>query len=160
MCGLMSAGIHVLHAGLMPTPALAYSLKGTDSKAGVMVTASHNPPEDNGLKVWNNDSSAYTTQQEKELEKIIADKSFENADWEKIGSSERIEILEDYMQGISSSVNIKNKYKVALDCGGGAACAVSPKLLENYSTELNKTFCVQRFLRYSVCADGQWKEKT
>src|SRR3989344_6226214 len=65
--GLESAGISVVRAGMIPTPTLSFAARKLNS-AGVMVTASHNPAEYNGIKLWNPDGSAFTPEQENEIE--------------------------------------------------------------------------------------------
>lgn len=136
--GLLSSGIDVISVGIVPTPALAFAAKEFGATAGVMVTASHNPPEYNGIKLWNGDASAYTSEQEAELEKIIAGKTFKKSD--EPGTISEEGIRDRYIGFLKGSVNIRHEYRIALDCGNGTACVVSPLLLRTYSSDLESIF--------------------
>tara|TARA_Y100000310_G_C20639452_1_gene793058 strand:+ start:258 stop:1586 length:1329 start_codon:yes stop_codon:yes gene_type:complete len=140
--GLESTGVETIRTGLAPTPALAFATKKLGMNAGVIITASHNPPEYNGMKFWQGDSSAYSKEMEEELEKLVngaAGQSESGASWENIHSSTSIDIISDYSKAITGFVELKNKHKIALDCGNGAACAVSPGLLSQFG-EVSKIF--------------------
>jgi len=74
--GLLSCGVNVVDLGILPTPALALLTRESGFAAGIMVTASHNPPEFNGIKLFTQDSSGYGQAQEAEIEKIFFEKQF------------------------------------------------------------------------------------
>src|SRR4030042_408175 len=74
--GLLSCSVNVVELGVFPTPALALLTRELDSAAGIMVTASHNPPEFNGIKLFAQDASGYSQAQEAEIEKIFFGKQF------------------------------------------------------------------------------------
>ena len=74
--GLLSCGVNVVDLGILPTPALALLTRESDFAAGIMVTASHNPPEFNGIKLFAHDASGYSQAQEVEIEKIFFGKQF------------------------------------------------------------------------------------
>ncbi len=131
--GVESTGIKIIRTGVVPTPALAFATKKLGMQAGIIITASHNPPEYNGIKFWNADTSAYTPEMEKEIEKKVDSKS-QLADWREIAGSEKVDILDDYTKTILKAAEIKQKHKIALDCGHGAACVVSPELLSQVGT--------------------------
>jgi phosphoglucosamine mutase len=83
--GLVAAGAKYEDAGVLPTPTLAGAARRFD--AGVMITASHNPPEYNGIKLLNPDGSAFSPAQQKEIEELILGESLEVAPWSEIGQS-------------------------------------------------------------------------
>ncbi len=139
--GLESAGIDVLKAGIVPTPVLAYSVKEKECKAGVMITASHNPPEYNGIKLWQENSMAFTSKLEEKIEEKIEKQKFKRADWKKIGHSKEIDLADDYISKIKKEVRINDRYKIALDCGGGSNSIISPLVLSEFSHGLKKIFC-------------------
>lgn len=74
--GLMSAGVDVTDMGLLPTPLLAFATRELGCAAGIVVTASHNPPEYNGIKLFNGDGAGYTPEQEKRVEDTYYQKRF------------------------------------------------------------------------------------
>ncbi len=128
--GILQGGCDVLHLGMVPTPVVGYATMKLKAEAGVMITASHNPPEYNGIKFWNPDGMAYTPAQERSIEKIIHKEEFQQASWKNIGDLEDISaIVSDYMDDLLSKVNIKSALKVVIDCGNGAASFISPLIL-------------------------------
>jgi len=74
--GLCSSGIDVTDLGILPTPVLAFLTRDMGFETGIMVTASHNPPEFNGIKLFNGNSIGYSRAQESEIEKIYGEKRF------------------------------------------------------------------------------------
>ena len=133
--GLMSSGRGVAEAGLVPTPALQYATKTLGYRGGVMVTASHNPAEYNGLKVVGSDGVEITRLDEQRIEKIFRDGSLGRADWKNVGTS-RAEpsVIKTYLNGILSKVNTRliagRKFTVVMDPGNGAQCLAAPYLLD------------------------------
>ena len=132
--GLMSSGRDVAEAGLVPTPALQYFAKSS-SKGGVMVTASHNPPEYNGLKVCGPDGVEVPRLDEQRIEKIFFEGSQTKADWKTIGvARQENSVVRNYISGILSRVNVKmiaeRRFTVVMDLGNGAQCVAAPYLVE------------------------------
>jgi len=139
--GLMSSGRDVAEAGLVPTPALQYAVKTMGFKGGVMVTASHNPAQYNGLKVAGSDGVEVPRLDEQRIEKIFFDRSQTKADWKTIGVA-RLEpsVVRNYIAGILSKVNSKlvsgRKFTVVMDAGNGAQCVAAPYLVEALGCKL------------------------
>lgn len=133
--GLMSSGLDVAEAGLVPTPALQYAVKTMGFKGGVMVTASHNPPQYNGLKVAGSDGVEIPRLDEQRIEKIFYDRTQTKADWKSIGVARpEPSVVKNYIAGILSSVNSKvisdRKLTVVIDAGNGAQSVAAPFLVE------------------------------
>ena len=82
LSGLLSAGSRCCDAGVIPLPTLAYVAREFD--AGAMITASHNPPQYNGIKLLNPDGSAFDSSQRREIEEMVSDDSLAAAPWDKI----------------------------------------------------------------------------
>ena len=139
--GLLSSGRDVAEAGLIPTPALQYGVKTMGFKGGVMITASHNPAQYNGLKVSSSDGVEVPHLDEQRIEKIYFDKSQTKADWKTIGVS-RTEpsVVRNYLNGVRSRVNVKaisdRKFTVVMDLGNGAQSVAAPHLVESLGCKL------------------------
>lgn len=127
--GLVESGIDVIKIGMVPTPLVGYTTEKLSADAGVMITASHNPSKYNGIKLWNNNAMAYTPEQEKTIEDIYLNKKYENVSWDRIGSiEENNEIQETYIEDLLTMVNIEPGFKVVIDCASGAGSELSPIL--------------------------------
>jgi len=127
--GLLSAGINVVDLGILPTPALALLTREMGFDTGIMITASHNPPEFNGIKLFNGDSSGYSQAQEAEIEEIYLGKKFTK------GRTGNLTHLYDGKQRYLSFIKGKfqapqsNHLKVVVDPGNGAASHFASDIL-------------------------------
>lgn len=133
--GLLASGCSVVDAGILPTPSLQYAVKEYKSSGGVVITASHNPPEFNGIKCIDSDGTELSKEKEEKIEEIYFSKKFNLVEWSRIKSTEVDEnVNEMYINGIMKRVDvnsIRNRgLKVILDCANGAGSLVSPYLLE------------------------------
>ena len=135
MAGIMATGCDVLDCGVVPTPTLQFAVKSNDMAGGVMVTASHNPPEFNGVKCVDPDGTEMARENEERIEGIFHAEGFARADWRGIGKRGDFDrAVPDYIDGIVARTDVegirKANLRVALDCGNGAGGNVSPRLLE------------------------------
>lgn len=126
--GLLSAGVDVINIGLAPTPLTGFAIKLYGADAGVTITASHNPPEYNGIKVWQANGMAYTPEMEAELETIIDSGSFRKASWNEIGALRTADPKEEYIKAALDMVELNGSYTVVIDSGNGAGSILSPYL--------------------------------
>lgn len=130
VAGLLQGGCDVLRLNMVPTPLVGYAAMKLGADAGIMITASHNPPEYNGIKVWNPDGMAYRQDQEREIERIIHEKTFKKVSWEDVGKIQDVSYLkEEYINDLLGHVDIKPGIKVVVDCANGAASHLSPLIL-------------------------------
>lgn len=141
MAGLMSVGLQVGEAGLSPTPALQYAIGKLGYNGGLMITASHNPPEYNGIKVMGQDGVEISREDEVKIERIFLEKSMRRADWRTVGNyQQEIKVLSTYIQGILSQVDIdlisSKRFRVVLDLGNGVQSLAAPYILENLNCEV------------------------
>ncbi len=128
--GILQCGCNVLKMGMAPTPLVGYATMKLKADAGVMITASHNPPEYNGIKLWNPDGMAYRQNQERVIEEIIHEKIFKTVSWENIGKIEEVKyIVSDYIKDLLGQADVKPGIKVVVDCANGAASYLSPLIL-------------------------------
>ena len=135
--GLLESGVNVVKIGMVPTPLVGYATLKLGADAGIMLTASHNPSQYNGIKLWNNNGMAYTQAQERKIEEIYADKLYASVSWDKIGSlSFNDQIKGQYIDDLVSMVNIKKGLKVVIDCASGAGSEISPLVFRKAGCEV------------------------
>ncbi len=139
--GIMSTGVNVVRGGIIPTPSLAFATMKHGFKTGLMVTASHNPPEYTGVKFWSGSSMGYTPAEEKKLEEIYETKKFNVASWDALGKETVLEnIVNDHIDEILEKCDtelIRTKsFRVIVDPGNGAACVLTPYLMQRLNCEV------------------------
>jgi phosphoglucosamine mutase len=128
--GLLSCGVEVLLAGTVPTPVCAYATQAFGAEVGFMLTASHNPPQYNGIKVFNSNSLSYTDADQDAVEKIVNQGQYGLADWRQLGTTTPIDATEAYLEMALAAVSLKKQWHVIVDTGCGAAFSVGPRLLK------------------------------
>ncbi|MBD3829898.1 MAG: phosphoglucosamine mutase [Arcobacter sp.] len=141
--GLTAVGYDVIQIGPMPTPAIAYLTESMRCDAGIMISASHNPFEDNGIKFFDNHGDKLSVAAEEEIEKIFSDVELmtnEQVTGKEIGSSKRIDdVIGRYIVSIKSSfpkdLTLKG-LRIVLDCANGAAYKVGPTILEELGADV------------------------
>ncbi len=132
--GAMYVGTDVIDVGLVPMPTLPWSIKKLKCDVGIYVTASHNPPTDNGFKVFNNYPMELSVNEELEVEEIIRTRSWNPVDWDCVGKYFREDIVHSYINEIIyrlSPSEIRFKPKVLIDTANGAASQVTPQILKS-----------------------------
>ena len=138
--GVLAAGSGCSDAGVMPTPTLAWANK--EFEAGAMITASHNPPEYNGIKLLNPDGSAFDAEQRGQIEDMILNDSLAAARWGEMKSRRVYEgAIEQHIEHIMQDFPDELKLKVVLDCGCGAASVITPYLLRRLGCEVVALNC-------------------
>ena len=138
--GVLTAGAKCSDAGIIPTPTLA--LAAREFRAGAMITASHNPPEYNGIKLWNPDGSAFDLKQQDQIEDMVLNSSLEAAEWCKMNQSTTFQgAIEKHIKHIMENSPKMAKLKVVLDCGCGAGSVISPDLLKKMGCEVIPLNC-------------------
>ena len=147
--GLVSSGMDVFLVGPMPTPAVAHLTKSMGCAAGIMLTASHNPYEDNGLKIFGPDGFKLSDQLEAIVEKeILSPGAVVGAAPNKIGKAYRIEDARGrYIEYAKQSLGTTplNGLKMVVDCGHGAAYLLAPLIFKELGAQV---------IKYGVEPDG------
>jgi phosphoglucosamine mutase len=137
--GFTSVGMDVVQVGPMPTPAVAMLTREMRADLGVMLSASHNPFHDNGIKLFGPDGYKLTDGQEEAIEALI-DGGCERVDGERIGRARRIDDARGrYIHAVKSSLpdGVRlDGLKVVLDCAHGAAYRVAPEALWELGADL------------------------
>lgn len=126
--GLLAGGATVQKLGLIPTPALAYLTWKLGADTGVMITASHNPPEYNGIKLFNKDTTSYSGEQQDRIEEIIKNGGFRRQPWDKIRKVSTLNRMSLYVEMVQNAVKLEKKWRVVLDPGCGATSHIAPML--------------------------------
>ncbi len=133
--GLSSAGIDVYRVGILPTPAISFLVKDRGADLGVMISASHNPASDNGIKFFDRTGSKLADQIEAKIESVLG-QIVESSN----GAGSVIEDLgakESYIQNLLKSLDGNlSGLKVVVDCANGAASFVAPELLKRAGAEV------------------------
>jgi phosphoglucosamine mutase len=128
--GLIACGVTVYLAGVVPTPVLAYATQVLGADAGFMITASHNPPQYNGIKVFNAQTLSYTDAEQASVEKIFLEEQFALADWRGLGKTVYYDAISAYLEMVKKTVLLHKKWHVVVDPGCGAAYQLAPQLLK------------------------------
>lgn len=140
IAGICSAGAEAVLAGFIPTPAVAHLVRRYNFDAGVVISASHNPAEFNGIKFFNAEGYKLSDALEERIEAIILDKSeaVPNPSGEEVGvTSELNTAVDDYVAFAIKTIQCDLKgLKIAMDCANGASFETSPKAVRKLGAEL------------------------
>ena len=141
--GMRSQGATLTSAGIIPTPAIAYLTPRMGYAAGVVISASHNPFEDNGIKVFSGAGEKFTEALEQQVEAIIADASWQVAGGDA-GAVETIDYRTEYvahLKGILPDASHVAGLRVAVDCANGATTTVAPRLFQDLGFDVRCVGC-------------------
>ncbi len=140
--GICSAGGHVIVAGVIPTPAIAYLTKKHGAQAGIVISASHNPFHDNGIKFFGGDGYKLPDAVEDELENIVhtieVEDNFQRAVGSQMGTVEyRHDLVKEYIEFVLSTTQENFQgMKIVLDCANGAAFESMPTILKHLGADV------------------------
>ncbi len=135
IAGLTATGCNVFFARMAPTPALQYAVKNHCMGGGIIITASHNPPEYNGIKVIWNDGIEISHEQETEIENVYFEDKPVLAEWNKLGAVHEISVVNDeYIEAVKKHVNTseiaEKHYHVVVDAANSVGSLTAPRLLQ------------------------------
>lgn len=140
VAGICSVGAHAVLAGIVPTPAVAYLLRKYKLDAGVVISASHNPVEYNGIKFFNNEGYKLRDELENEIEEILLSGLDElpKPTGSMVGTKSIAEdALDEYIEFLTKSANIRlDGITVAIDCANGASYKAAPITLLNLGAKV------------------------
>lgn len=118
--GLRACGADVVRVGVVTTPTLARGIWSLEADAGVTVTASHNPPEENGLKLWNFAGQAFDEKRRRAIERRIHDEDFSPRGCEELGTETSVDDLEErHLAALRATVSLDKDLSVVVDSGNG-----------------------------------------
>lgn len=135
LSGICSYGAEGISLGVIPTPAVSYLVRKYQADAGIMISASHNSFEFNGIKLFDKDGYKLSDETEKEIEKLVLNADLEHYDLpigEKLGAITKCNsAVDDYVEYLSSTANVfGDDIKILVDCANGCACATAKKLFK------------------------------
>jgi phosphomannomutase/phosphoglucomutase len=136
--GIISTGVNVLDCGTVITPTLYYARIFYETNAGIMVTASHNPPQYNGFKICSVDGGTIFGEQLQELRHMIETEDFEFGK----GTAQEVEIKQSYIEMITDKIQLgAKKPKLVVDCGNGTASLFAQDFFTKLGCEVIPIFC-------------------
>jgi phosphomannomutase/phosphoglucomutase len=139
IAGLLATGCKAINLGIAPTPAVQYFVRD-NADAGIVITASHNPREYNGLKLIAGDGTEFGIEGELAVEDVYFKGSLKLADWRETGELSDTNVIPAYMESIMGKVNAsdikKRGFVVAVDTGCGAGSIVTPFLLSKLNCKV------------------------
>ena len=136
--GASGEGAAVTSAGVVPTPGVAYLTRSAGYDLGIVISASHNPFEDNGIKVFSGSGEKFTEEVERHVESIIADTSWRVADGapRALEATQKFRPYLDHLRVVFPEVASLGPFKLAIDCANGATTPVAPQLFMGLGIEL------------------------
>ncbi|PTX58925.1 phosphoglucosamine mutase [Melghirimyces profundicolus] len=139
VAGMLSIGVDVARLGVVSTPGVAYLTREWGASAGVMISASHNPFTDNGIKFFGHDGFKLTDELEKEIEDLLDQEDrLPRPEGEGIGRSEdRRDAVKQYLQHLQSTIQTDLcGMDIVVDCANGAASNLAPTLLRELGADV------------------------
>jgi phosphomannomutase/phosphoglucomutase len=134
--GVLSTGCNVIQLGVVPTPVLYYATHELDTRSGVMLTGSHNPPEYNGLKIVMNGATLAEDGIQDLYRRIVDNRLCDGS-----GTLTEVSLLDRYMKRITSTVKLSRPLKIVVDCGNGVPGVVVPELYRQMGCDVHEIFC-------------------
>ncbi len=136
--GASGEGAEVTSAGIVPTPAVAYLTRTGTYDAGVVISASHNPYGDNGIKVFSGKGEKFTERVEREVEAIVADGSWTARSGEPgpVPRADLVGAYLDHLRAVFPEASSLKQFRLGVDCANGATTTVAPELLEGLGLDI------------------------
>ncbi|MBN1683440.1 phosphoglucosamine mutase [Candidatus Bathyarchaeota archaeon] len=133
--GINSCGGDVGLVNVLPTPIIAWLTKKLDADNGIAITASHNPSEYNGFKIFNNKGMSLTKNERKKVQNIINSHKFRSCSWDEIGKVENLDVSGMYLDNLLDSIDIARSWKVACDLFYGSTASVAKKIFDCFNSK-------------------------
>lgn len=128
--GIVSCGADAGLVGLLPTPVIAWLTRELEADSGVAISASHNPPQYNGLKVFNSRGISLTEKEQRPVEELINGSEPDLAPWDGVGSAEEVDAKWMYLDTLEEGVNLAKDWRVACDLYCGATATIAAEAFE------------------------------
>ena len=137
--GARLSGATVVAAGVLPTPAVAYLTRASGITLGAVISASHNPFEDNGIKVFSGGGQKFTEELERRVEQEIADPhwSVDSGEAPALASTDLTSRYRDHLREVLSEVGGVHGARIVLDCANGATTSVAPRVFADLGFDVD-----------------------
>ncbi len=146
IAGICSAGANAVMAGVLPTPGIAFLTGGMGADAGIVISASHNPLEDNGIKIFGSEGFKLTEEKEQAIENILfaGETSLFHPVRRELGRAGRLDDAEEryivfLKNSLPQTISIEGT-RIVLDCAHGATCKVAPAVFRELGAEVTALF--------------------
>jgi phosphoglucosamine mutase len=135
--GAGGSGATVHSVGVAPTPAVAYLTRALQYDAGVVISASHNPYQDNGIKVFSGSGEKYSEHLEERVEELVADPSWDESDGDapEVNATDQLRAYLDHAREVLPDPRRLGRVQLAVDCANGAMSTVAPTLFRELGFE-------------------------
>jgi len=157
--GFVAAGVDVSLIGPLPTPGIAYLTQRFDCRFGVVISASHNSYEDNGIKFFDASGSKLSDETEERIEALLDGPALTRESME-LGRATRVDksrvIYQEFCASTIPPGTDLSGLKVVIDCAHGAAYKVAPRVLADLGAEIIPIGC-SPMARTSTCAAARWR---
>ncbi|MGO9691247.1 MAG: phosphomannomutase/phosphoglucomutase [Syntrophobacteraceae bacterium] len=134
--GLLQSGMDVVDIGVCPTPVFYFAIRHLDREGGMMITASHNPPEYNGFKVCNG-FDTIAGDEIKKLARILESGDFTSAE----GSLDHFDIVTPYIDFVTENIRLESGLRVGIDGGNATGGPVATAIIEKLGCEIYPIYC-------------------
>jgi len=136
--GAAGEGAEITSAGIVPTPAVAYLTRTGTYDAGVVISASHNPYGDNGIKVFSGKGEKFTERVEREVEAMVADGSWTARSGEPgpVPRADLVGAYLDHLRAVFPEASSLKQFRLGVDCANGATTTVAPELLDSLGLDI------------------------
>lgn len=137
---LLATGLEVIDVGTVPTPLVQFAVNHLNSTGGIVITASHNPPEFNGIKVIDSDGIEIDLEKQLKIERIFEEENYGTLSQNKIEKVSRINLIQEYISRMLNLVDEeqirKKKLRIVVDPANSVGGIITPKLLENLGVKV------------------------
>ncbi len=135
--GLLATNVNAVDLGIIPTPTLAFLTEHFGYESGIMVTASHNPPDFNGIKLWKKNGMAYNEEDERSVEITFSKKTYRIKSWKEVGTFKtNINAKNVYIEDVLKKIKLKKKFRILVDPGNGASANFASVIFERAGLEV------------------------
>ena len=139
--GVLSTGVNVTYVGTTAFGQTLYAGWKLDKDATAFITASHLPPEWNGIKFYHSDGVGFSEEEILKIRDIAIGEDYKLVDWDELGNIDHLDISADYINFFKEKINLTEKLKVALDCGGGSTTLSAPDVFGSLGIDVVPIYC-------------------